>query len=288
MNEELVRGLEIKANVLRSLTIEMIGKLGVGHIGGCLSICDMLAVLYFHEMNIDPKNPKMKDRDRFILSKGHGGPSVYAALAEKGYFDKSELDTLNRSNTKLPSHCDMNLTTGIDMTAGSLGQGFSASIGFAIAGKMDHSDHYVYTAIGDGESQEGQVWEAAMLAGTRKLDNLIAFTDFNNAQIDGTSDEINCIRPLDDKWEAFGWHVQVIDGHDIKGILEAIKEAKETEGKPSMIIMDTVKGKGAYFAEGLVGSHNMPVTEENWKKACAELAEQRKMLELSLTESGVC
>jgi transketolase len=288
MNEELIRGLEIKANILRSLTIESIGKLGVGHIGGCLSICDMLAVLYFHEMKIDPKNPKMADRDRFILSKGHGGPAVYAALAEKGYFEKSLLDTLNRSNTHLPSHCDMNLTTGIDMTAGSLGQGFSASIGFAIAGKMDKSDHYVFTAIGDGESQEGQVWEAAMLAGHRKLDNLIAFTDFNNAQIDGTSDEINSIRPLDDKWEAFGWHVQVIDGHDIKGILEAIKEAKETTGKPSMIIMDTIKGKGAYFAEGDVGSHNMPVTEEMWKKACAELAEQRKMLELSSMESGVC
>lgn len=283
----LVKELEIKANILRSLTIEMIGKLGVGHIGGCLSICDPLAILYFHEMNIDPKNPKKADRDRFILSKGHGGPAVYSALAEKGYFDKSELDTLNRSNTKLPSHCDMNLTTGIDMTAGSLGQGFSAAMGFAIAGKMDQADYYVYTLIGDGESQEGQVWEAAMLAGTRKLDNLIAFTDFNNAQIDGTSDEINSIRPLDAKWEAFGWHVQTVDGHDIGALLEAIAAAKEAKGKPSMIIMNTIKGKGAYFAEGLVGSHNMPVTEENWTKACAELAEQRKVLEAELAESGV-
>ena len=289
MNEELVRRLKIKANVLRSLTIEMIGKLGVGHVGGSLSICDLLAVLYFHEMNIDPGNPKMPDRDRFILSKGHGGPAVYAALAEKGYFDKALLDTLNRSNTHLPSHCDMNLTTGIDMTAGSLGQGFSASIGFAIAGKMDHSDYYVFTAVGDGESQEGQVWEAAMLAGHKKLDNLIAFTDFNNAQIDGTSDEINSIRPLDAKWEAFGWHVQVIDGHNIEGIIEAIKEAKKTKGRPSMIIMNTIKGKGAYFAEDdVVGSHNMPVTEEMWKKACAELAEQREKLELNVTEGGMC
>lgn len=283
---KLVKELEIQANVLRSTTIEMIGKLGVGHIGGCLSICDPLAVLYFHEMTIDPKNPKKADRDRFILSKGHGGPAVYAALAEKGYFPKSELATLNRSNTKLPSHCDMNLTTGIDMTAGSLGQGFSASIGFAIAGKMDHADYYVYTIIGDGESQEGQVWEAAMLGGSKHLDNLIAFTDFNNAQIDGTSDEINSIRPLDKKWAAFGWHVQVIDGHDIQSILDAIKAAKAAKGLPSMIIMNTIKGKGAYFAEGSVLSHNMPVTEENWKKACEELGQQRSILEAELAESG--
>ena len=273
MKTELVKDLEFQAKELRKSTIEMIGKLGVGHIGGCLSIMDALAVLYFNEMNIDPKNPKMPDRDRFILSKGHGGPAVYAALARKGYFDLSELDTLNRSNTKLPSHCDMNLTTGIDMTAGSLGQGFSAAIGFAIAGKMDKKDYNVFTMVGDGESQEGQVWEAAMLAGTRHLDNLIGFTDFNNAQIDGTSDEINSIRPLDAKWEAFNWHVQVIDGHDIGAILDAIKAAKEAKGKPSMIIMNTIKGKGAYFAEGKVGSHNMPVTEEMWKKACAMLDE---------------
>lgn len=273
MSVELVKQLEGHARELRKATIESIGKLGVGHIGGCLSICDALSVLYFHEMNIDPKNPKKADRDRFILSKGHGGPALYSALALKGYFPMSELDTLNRSNTHLPSHCDMNLTTGIDMTAGSLGQGFSAAVGFAIAGKIDKSNHHVFSIIGDGESQEGQIWEAAMLAGNRKLDNFIAFTDFNNAQIDGTSDEINSIRPLDAKWEAFGWHVQVIDGHDIKAILDAIAAAKEVKGKPSMIIMNTIKGKGAYFAEGDVGSHNMPVTEEMWKKACAMLDE---------------
>ena len=282
MNKELVTQLEIQANILRSDTIDMIGKLGVGHIGGCLSICDVLAVLYFHEMNIDPKDPKKADRDRFILSKGHGGPAVYAALANKGYFPKSELDTLNRSNTKLPSHCDMNLTTGIDMTAGSLGQGFSAATGFAIAGKMDKADHYVYSVIGDGESQEGQIWEAAMLAGSRQLDNLIAFTDFNNAQIDGTSDEVNCIRPLDAKWAAFGWHVQVVNGHNIEEILEAIAAAKEAKGKPSMIIMNTIKGRGANFITDGVNSHNMPVTMEMAESACAELAEQRKALEATL------
>jgi transketolase len=273
MKTELVKDLEFQAKELRKLTIKMIGELGVGHIGGCLSIMDVLAVLYFNEMNIDPKNPEMADRDRFILSKGHGGPAVYSALAKKGYFDISELDTLNRPNTKLPSHCDMNLTTGIDMTAGSLGQGFSAAMGFAIAAKMDKKDYNIFTIIGDGESQEGIVWEAGMLAGSRKLDNVIAFTDFNNAQIDGTTDDINSIRPLDDKWKAFGWHVQVIDGHDIQAILDAIKVAKESKGKPSMIIMNTIKGKGAYFAEGDVGSHNMPVSEEMWKKAYAMLDE---------------
>ncbi len=277
--KEIVNDLRLKATELRKLTIESIGKLGVGHIGGCLSICDVLSVLYFHEMKLDPRQPKMEDRDRFILSKGHGGPSVYAALALKGYFDIALLDTLNQSGTHLPSHCDMNLTTGIDMTAGSLGQGFSAAVGFAIAGKMDEADHYVYSIIGDGESQEGQVWEAAMLAGTRKLDNFIAFTDFNNAQIDGSSDEINSIRPLDAKWAAFNWHVQVIDGHDIGAILNAIKAAKETKGQPSMIIMNTIKGKGAYFAEGLVTSHNMPVSEEMWKKACADLDQEVKEME---------
>lgn len=276
MKTEKVAYLKEQAKELRILTIDMIGKLGVGHIGGCLSICDMLSVLYFDEMNIDPKNPKWADRDRFILSKGHGGPAVYSALAHKGYFDKSELDTLNRSNTKLPSHCDMNLTTGIDMTAGSLGQGFSAATGFAIAGKMDKKDYYVFSCVGDGESQEGQIWEAAMLAGTRKLDNFIAFTDFNNAQIDGTSDDVNSIRPLDKKWEAFNWHVQVIDGHDVEAISNAIKVAKETKGKPSMIIMNTIKGKGAYFAEGDVDSHNMPLTMEMAEKAIAMLNESEE------------
>lgn len=284
---KLIKELEIKANILRSDTIEMIGKLGVGHIGGCMSICDPLAVLYFHEMNLDPSDPKKPDRDRFILSKGHGGPVIYAALGELGYFPKSEFETLNRGGTNLPSHCDMLRTTGVDMTAGSLAQGFSAAVGFAIAGKIDRSDHYVYTIIGDGESQEGQIWEAAMLAGSRKLDNLIAFTDYNHCQIDGPTEEINSIDPLDDKWRAFGWHVQVIDGHDIGAILEAIADAKELEGKPSMIIMNTIKGKGAYFAEGKVTSHNMPVSEEEWQTACAQLAEQRKAVEAELAESGV-
>lgn len=272
---ERVKYLEDNAREIRKLTIESLGKLGVGHVGGCMSICDVLSVLYFDAMKIDPKNPRWNERDRFILSKGHGGPAVYASLAHKGYFDKKILDTLNQSNTTLPSHCDMNLTTGIDMTAGSLGQGFSAAIGMAIGAKIDNNPCTIYTIVGDGESQEGQIWEAAMLAGSRKLDNVIAFTDYNNAQIDGTTDEINTIAPLDDKWRAFNWHVQVVDGHDIKALLDAIDNAKAEDGKPSMIIMNTIKGKGAYFAEGLVASHNMPVTEEQYKETIRRLDERQ-------------
>ncbi len=283
-SELLIKKLELKANILRDLTIDMIGTLGVGHVGGSVSILDTLAVLYFHEMNIDPKNPKMEDRDRFILSKGHGGPGLYSTLAERGFFDKSWLKTLNQSNTNLPSHCDMVRTPGIDMTAGSLGQGFSAAMGFALAGKMKKKDYYVYTMIGDGESQEGQIWEAAMFAGSRKLDNVIAFTDFNHAQIDGTVDEINSISPLDKKWESFNWHTQVIDGHDIRSILEAIKIAKEHKGKPSMIILDTVKGKDIYFAEGKVSSHNMPVTLEMAEENHQRLLEKRVKLEHIIKE----
>lgn len=271
---ERVKYLEEQSREIRKLTIESIGKLGVGHIGGCMSICDVLSVLYFDVMKIDPKNPRWNDRDRFILSKGHGGPAVYAALTHKGYFDKTLLDTLNQSNTTLPSHCDMKLTTGIDMTAGSLGQGFSAAVGMAFGAKMDENPCTIYTVIGDGESQEGQIWEAAMLAGSKNLDNIVAFTDYNNAQIDGTTEEINSISPLDRKWEAFNWHVQVIDGHKIDEILEAIDNAKAAKGKPSMIIMNTIKGKGAYFAEGLVGSHNMPVSEEQYKEAIRRLDER--------------
>jgi len=265
------RSIEEKANTIRKYTIESIGKLGVGHVGGCLSICDVLAVLYFDIMNIDPKNPKDPDRDRFVLSKGHGGPAVYSTLALAGYFDKKELDTLNRSNTNLPSHCDMNRTIGIDMTTGSLGQGFSCAVGLAIGAKMDKKDYNVYAIIGDGESQEGQIWEAAMLAGSRKLDNLIAFTDYNSMQIDGTIDDINSLNPLDKKWEAFNFYTQIVDGHDVDAIIEAIESAQKVKDKPSMIILNTVKGKGAFFSEGKVTSHNMPVTEDEWKTALEEL-----------------
>ncbi len=259
--------LESKAKEIRIHTLKCIATLGVGHVGGSLSIADILAVLYFDQMKIDPKNPKMPSRDRFVLSKGHGGPAVYSTLALKGYFPIELLDTLNKPNTDLPSHTDANKTIGVDMTTGSLGQGFSASVGMAIANQIDHTANYVYVIIGDGESQEGQIWEASMLAGNRKLDHLIAFTDRNLMQIDGEVKGINDVSPLDKKWEAFNWHVQVIDGHDVIAIKDAIIEAKKTTGKPSMIICNTIKAKGAKFCEGLATSHNMPLTMEMAQKA---------------------
>jgi len=269
-----IKFLKQKAREIRKLSLKAIGQLGVGHIGGVLSICDVIAVLFFDVMNIDPENPDLADRDRFVLSKGHGGPAVYAALALRGFIAQDELDTLNRPDTKLPSHCDRRLTRGIDMSTGSLGQGFSAAVGMAIAAKMDERDLHIYTIIGDGESQEGQIWEAAMLAGGKRLDNLIAFTDYNHMQIDGYTDDVNGLEPLDAKWEAFGWHVQTVDGHDIEQMSYAVRIAKLTRGKPSMIIMNTIKGKGGYFCEGQVTSHNMPVSEDMWKRAVEILDEE--------------
>jgi transketolase len=263
--------LEEKAKEIRKLTLRSIGKLGVGHIGGALSLCEVLSVLYFEVMNIDPSRPDMENRDRLVLSKGHGGPALYAALALKGYLPVEELDTLNQPNTHLPSHCDRRLTRGIDMSTGSLGQGFSAATGMAVAAKLDKRALYIYTIIGDGESQEGQIWEAAMCAGSRRLDNLIAFTDYNKMQIDGVIEDINGLEPLDKKWEAFGWHVQSVNGHDIRQILYAIDNAKKYKGKPSMILLNTIKGKGGYFCENMVASHNMAITEDMWKKAIAIL-----------------
>ena len=266
--------LQHQANVIRKLTLEEIGKLGVGHVGGSLSICEVLSALYFRLMKIDPQNPGWPERDRLVLSKGHGGPALYAALALKGYFPMELLDTLNRPGTMLPSHCDMRRTIGIDMTTGSLGQGFSAAVGMALAVQMDRLPNTIYTIIGDGETDEGQIWEAAMFAGGRGLDHLIACTDYNKMQIDGYTQEINPLEPLGDKWRAFGWHVQSIDGHNTDEIVGAVEQAKRTQGKPSMILLNTIKGKGASFSEGKLSSHNMKLTEEMWKAAVAELEKE--------------
>ena len=266
--------LQQKAQEIRRETIRCIGKLGVGHIGGSLSLPEVLAVLYFDKMRIDPDNPQWEDRDRFVLSKGHGGPAVYAALALRGFFSLDWLDTLNRPETNLPSHCDMNRTPGVDMTTGSLGQGFSAAVGMAIAGQMDRRPCNIYTIIGDGESQEGQIWEAAMLAGNWHLDNLIAFTDYNKMQLDNYIEAENGLYPLEDKWRAFGWHVQSVDGHDVAAIAHAIDNAQKVKGHPSMIILDTIKGKGCYFCENQLASHNMSITQEMWETAVAMLDEE--------------
>ncbi len=262
-----------KSTEIRRLTLQCIGHLGVGHVGGCLSIVDLLALLYHGGvMNIDPQNPKLPGRDRLVVSKGHSGPAVYAALASKGYFPEEKLLTLNQIGTNLPSHCDMNRTPGIDMTTGSLGQGFSCAMGVALGSKTRKDGAYIYTIIGDGESQEGQIWEAAMFGAHMKLDNVIAFTDYNHLQIDGTTDEINSLGNLKEKWEAFGWDTVQINGHDYQGLREAIERAKTVKGKPSMIILDTIKGKGVSFVEAAgAGNHNMPFTMEDYNKALMEL-----------------
>ena len=259
---------------IREDILVCIGSLGTGHIGGSLSVVECLAVLYFKEMNVDPKNPKMEGRDRLICSKGHAGPAVYATLANKGFFDKEMLKTLNKSGTRLPSHCDMNLTPGIDMTTGSLGQGFSCAVGIALGSKLKKDGATIYSIIGDGESQEGQIWEAAMFAAQKKLDNLIAFTDYNRAQIDGTTMDINDLDPLDKKWESFRWNVFVVeDGNDCLQIEKAVEEAKALKnGKPTMIILNTVKGKGVSFveAEGF-GNHSMKISKEQMEAAIEEI-----------------
>lgn len=260
---------------IRCDTVACIGHLGVGHIGGCLSVVEALAVLYFKEMNIDPKQPQMPGRDRFICSKGHAGAAVYATLANRGYFDKKELLTLNQGGTNLPSHCDMNRTPGIDMTTGSLGQGFSCAVGIALGSKLEKDGATIYTLIGDGESQEGQIWEAAMFAAAKKLDNLIAFTDCNNLQIDGTVAEVNDVGALDEKWAAFGWNViDVEDGNDVEQVEKAVEHAKLGcgSGKPTMILLHTVKGCGVqWIVDRGATNHNCNITEEQAAAAIREI-----------------
>ena len=264
--------LNVKCNEVRRLILKTIGTLGVGHIGGSLSIVELLVVLYEKHMNVDSGNPQMEGRDRLIVSKGHSGPSVYSMLCSKGYFDEDWLLTLNQPGTNLPSHCDMNKTPGVDMTTGSLGQGFSCAMGIAKASKIKNDGATIYTIIGDGESQEGQIWEAAMFAAQHKLDNVIAFTDYNKFQLDGPISEICDIAPLDDKWRAFGWNVIVVnDGHNCDEIDAAITLAKFSD-KPSMIILNTVKGKGISFAEQAgAGNHSMQISSEMMAQGLAEL-----------------
>jgi len=266
------RCLDIRCDCLKA-----IGHLGVGHIGGSLSVVELLTVLYFEAMNIDPSRPKMPGRDRFICSKGHAGPAVYAALANRGYFPKELLLTLNQGGTSLPSHCDMNRTPGIDMTTGSLGQGFSCAVGAALGSKLEGDGAMIYTLIGDGESQEGQVWEAAMFAAAKKLDHLIAFTDYNKLQIDDTVAKVNDIAPLDEKWRAFGWNViNVEDGNDLLQVSQAVAQAKGFigSGKPTMVILNTVKGFGVpeIIAMG-TGNHNCPFSEQQADDAIRALRE---------------
>ena len=260
--------LKEKAKEVRRLLIEEIHSIGKGHYGGSLSIVDALVLLYNKEMNIDIKNPKMEGRDRFVLSKGHAGPALYATLADKGYIEKEALLTLNKENTLLPSHCDMNKTNGVDMTTGSLGQGISCAVGMAKASKIKKDNAYIYCVVGDGECNEGQVWEAAMTASTFKLNNLIVFVDYNKMQLDGPLiDEEN----MANKWEAFGFFVKDVDGHNMEDIHNAIVEGKNQE-KPVAIILNTIKGKGvSVIEEAGYKNHSMGLTDEQLDKALEEL-----------------
>ena len=256
---------------IRISCMKQLGTLGVGHVGGVMSICDLMACLYGGVMKIDPKNPRWEQRDRFIMSKGHAGPAMYAALALKGYFDLEELETLSRPGTRLPSHTDRNRTPGVDMTTGSLGQGFSSGLGIALGCKMKKLDNYVYILVGDGECQEGQVWECAMFAPAKRLTNVIAFLDYNRLQIDGTVEEVSGVTDFGGKFREFGWQVlDVADGNEASQIVGAIDAAQADREHPSMIILNTKKGKGCSFAED-VFNHNIPVTKEQAKQAIAEL-----------------
>ena len=236
-----------------------------------MSVCDLMACLYGEVMSLRSNEPRWEERDRFIMSKGHAGPAMYAALALKGYFPLEELDTLNAPETRLPSHTDMNRTPGVDMTTGSLGQGFSSGLGIALGCKRKNLDNYVYILLGDGECEEGQVWECAMFAPAKSLDNVIGFVDYNKLQLDGSVEEVGGVKDIGARFAAFGWHVvDVADGNDVEQILMAIDEAKASKGRPSMLILNTKKGKDCSFAED-VFNHNMPVTAELAAEAIARL-----------------
>ena len=281
MNEAEIRDLQRKAIEIRRLTLDEIAHLGVGHLGGCMSVVEILVTLYYRTMRVKPDDPNWGDRDRFVMSKGHAGPALYAVLADRGFFDRSWLHTLNRGGTSLPSHCDRTLTPGIDMSTGSLGQGLSVAVGMALAHRIQNLPGRVWALIGDGDTNEGQTWEAAMSARMYGLSNLIAFTDYNRMQIDGPSDRIMRIDDLAERWSSFGWNVQEVDGHDfaaIDGAIVSAVKAQEDHAQPAMVILDTVKGKGIPFAEGDFRNHNMPVSEQQATEVDATLAAQLEQM----------
>ena len=263
--------LEVMAKKLRRHIIEMIGRAGSGHPGGSLSAADIVTCLYFNVLRHDPLNPKWPDRDRFILSKGHAAPVLYSALAECGYIPVESLSTLRKIDSTLQGHADSHHTPGVELTAGSLGQGLSFSVGVALAGRLSLKTYRVYTLLGDGECDEGQVWEAAMSAAHFKVDNLTAIVDNNGLQIDGWNKDVMNLDPFNDKWKAFGWHVIDVDGHSIPQLLEAFKEAQSVKEKPSVIIAHTVKGKGVSFMENQAGFHGKAPDAEQVKIALEEL-----------------
>lgn len=276
--------LKITANKVRQLIIEGVFNAKSGHPGGSLSAADIFTYLYFKELNVDPKNPKWADRDRFVLSKGHCCPGLYAALAIKGYFPEKEIKSLRHIGAMLQGHPDMKGTPGVDMSSGSLGQGVSAACGMALAAKMDNASYRVYAMLGDGECEEGQVWESAMFAAHHNLDNLCYIVDYNGLQIDGKVSEVAGLEPLDKKFESFGFEVIKICGHCFNQIEEAFEKAKSVKGKPTVIIAETVKGKGVSYMEDQVGWHGKAPNQEQYEIALNELKEQQKLLEAQLAE----
>lgn len=261
--------LRVFAEGIRVITLQTIQGFGSGHIGGSMSIVETLAVLYGSELRHDPETPDWRERDRLVMSKGHAGPALYATLSLRGYFPPSMLSELNQGGGRLPSHCDRTKTPGVDMTTGSLGQGISSAIGIALGCRMNRSDSVTYLILGDGECNEGQIWEGAMFAAHQKLDNLIAFVDWNRQQLDGYTKDVLDMGDLSEKFRAFGWHVQEIDGHDTGAILGAVARARGAVGRPSMIVLNTVKGHGCTFAEGVESNHHMSFTKEQMDTAIA-------------------
>ena len=266
-----IKALEKTAAEVRVGVVKAIHNAGSGHPGGSLSAADIVTALYFSEMNVDPKNPKMEGRDKFILSKGHAGPVQYSALALKGYFPMEDFMTLRKLGSKFQGHPDMNKVPGIEMSTGSLGQGFAAAGGMAIANKLSNDPGRIYVLLGDGEIQEGIVWEAAMSAAHYKLDNMVGILDYNGLQIDGKNEDVMTVAPVADKFRAFGWNVLEINGHDFEEILDAFAKARECKGKPTMIVAKTVKGKGVSFMEDNAGWHGKAPNDEETEQAVAEL-----------------
>lgn len=275
MDEQEIEKLTDKALGIRISTIDAIGISGGGHIGGSMSMVEVLTILYYKYMDVDPKDPKKYDRDRLVLSKGHAGPTLYAILADLGFFPKEWLSTMNKGGTRLPSHCDMNQTPGIDMSTGSLGQGLSAAIGMALGLRLDGVRSTIYAIIGDGECHEGQIWEAAMAAAHYKLSNLIVFNDYNKMALDGYIDDVMDLNDLTSKWVSFGWHTQRINGHNFSQLERAIEKAKNEPLRPSVIVLDTIKGKGCSFAEDQISSHKMAFSCEDSDEAIAVLSGKR-------------
>jgi transketolase len=272
--EKESKDLRVVAEGIRLVTLQTFSNIGFGHVGGAMSIIEALAALYGGEMRCDPENPKWEGRDRLVMSKGHAGPALYATLCLRGFFPKETLLQLNQGGGCLPSHCDMNKTIGIDMTTGSLGQGMSTAIGIALGSRLNDSEAITYMILGDGECNEGQVWEGAMFAAHKKLGGLIVFIDWNKQQLDGFTKDILDMGDIEDKFRAFGWHTQTVNGHDPGLIKAAIVEAKSYTTVPSAIILDTVKGHGCDFAEGIAANHHMNFTQDQIEKAVAA-AEQR-------------